>query len=81
MQKNLCRLIRTLLPSGASNFGVGAIDRFFPQQGNAGKDCFPVHYVFSPRCNIRGAIVYFLIFLLFAFRRFKSARLYNDVVL
>lgn len=53
----------------------GAIDRYFPSRETREKDCFPVHYVFLHEYDIHGAIVYFLIFLLFAFRRFKSARL------
>lgn len=53
----------------------------FSQQGNAGKRVFSRALRFSPRHDVRGAIVYFLIFLLFAFRRASNPRDYNDVVL
>lgn len=52
-----------------------AIDGFFPSRETQGKRLFSRALRFSRRHDIRGAIVYFLIFLLFAFRRFKSARL------
>lgn len=55
--------------------GGWPIDRFSQQGNTGGEDCFPVHYVFLHEYDVHGAIVYFLIFLLFAFRRFKSARL------
>lgn len=70
--------------AGVYNFGArrrGPIDGFFPAGKRAGKRVFSRALRFSPRHDVRGAIVYFLIFLLFAFRRASNPRDYNDVVL
>lgn len=53
----------------------------FPSRETREKTVFPCITFFSTSTTSTGTIVYFLIFLLFAFRRFKSARDYNDVVL
>lgn len=73
--KNLCCLSFGLFSEASAKQNSGRSIDFFlvdETEGNAGKDCFPAHYVFHPVRRTR-AIVYFLIFLLFAFRRFKSA--------
>lgn len=71
--KNLCCLLFGLFSEASERAREAGRSMDFSLLGERGKRLFSRALRFSPGTTYTGAIVYFLIFLLFAFRRFKSA--------